>query len=53
MLYEVITPVRRFVVGDPEIQQLDLLTGETVTRASVAERLAKAGQVLADRNNFV
>ena len=41
-------PVRRFVVGDPAIQQIDLLAGETVARASTAERLAKAGQVLAD-----
>jgi len=41
-------PARRFVVGDPTIQQIDLLAGETVTRASAAERLAGAGQMLAD-----
>ena len=45
-------PVRRFVVGDPDIQQLDLLTGETVTRASTAEHLAKAGQVQIDKTTL-
>jgi len=39
---------RRFAVGDPHIQLLDTLAGETITRLSVAEQLAHNGEILAD-----
>lgn len=41
-------PARRLVVGDPEVQRLDALAGETVARASTAERHAASGEVLVD-----
>ena len=39
---------RRFVVGDPEIQRLDVLVGGTVERTSTAEHHARKGEVLVD-----
>ena len=39
---------RRFVVGDPSVQRLDLLAGATVARTSIAEHLAQKGDVLLD-----
>lgn len=39
---------RRFVVGDPQIQLLDVLAGATVARTSTAEHLAASGEVLLD-----
>jgi len=43
---------RRFVVGDPEIQELDALAGATVARASTAEHHAVEGDVLVDEVTF-
>lgn len=39
---------RRFVVGDPSIQLIDVLAGRTVSRSALGERLAGKGQVLVD-----
>jgi class 3 adenylate cyclase/tetratricopeptide (TPR) repeat protein len=41
-------PARRMVVGDPHIQLLDALAGETVIRAAEIEHLADPGDVLID-----
>jgi adenylate cyclase len=41
-------PVRRFVVGDPDVQRVDVITGATVTRAAVAEGLAGQGELIVD-----
>lgn len=38
----------RLAVGDPAIQRIDLLAGATVARATVAQGLAEAGEVLVD-----
>ena len=40
--------VRRFVVGQPEVQRLDVLAGATVSRTSSAEHQANTGEVIAD-----
>src|SRR6185503_6307564 len=39
---------RRFVVGDPDVQQLDVLVGRTVARTSTAEHQAKRGEIVVD-----
>jgi len=39
---------RRFVVGDEEIQRIDVLAGGTVARTATGEHLAKRGDVLVD-----
>ncbi len=39
-------PVRRFVVGDPEIQLVDVLAGATLERLAAAEHLADTGEVV-------
>ncbi len=41
-------PVVRFVVGDPAIQTIDVLAGETLQRLARAEHLAVPGDVLID-----
>jgi len=41
-------PARRFLVGDPAIQWIDVLAGATVVRLAAAEHLAITGEVLAD-----
>ena len=41
-------PVRRFTVGDVEIQQMDALGGATVARLALAERLARQSEVVID-----
>ena len=41
-------PVRRFVVGDPDVQLLDALAGATVARLATAEHLATRGDVVID-----
>ncbi len=41
-------PSCRFVVGDPQIQLLDTLAGETVARLATAEHLAQQGEVITD-----
>jgi class 3 adenylate cyclase/tetratricopeptide (TPR) repeat protein len=38
--------VRRFVVGDPQFQLIDVLAGATLERLSDAERLAMRGEVV-------
>ncbi len=42
-------PARRFLVGNPEIQYIDALAGETLARMAAAEHLASRGEVLVDR----
>lgn len=42
-------PARRFLVGDPDVQYIDALAGETLERMAAAEHLANRGEVLADR----
>ncbi|MGC9396129.1 MAG: tetratricopeptide repeat protein [Anaerolineae bacterium] len=42
-------PARRFLVGNPEIQTIDALAGETLVRMAAAEHLANRGEVLTDR----
>ncbi|HEX2915844.1 MAG TPA: tetratricopeptide repeat protein [Chloroflexia bacterium] len=39
----------RFVVGDPQIQLLDTLAGQTVARVASAEHFAGQGEIVADR----
>jgi class 3 adenylate cyclase/tetratricopeptide (TPR) repeat protein len=39
-------PVRRFVVGDPEVQRLDVLAGMALERVAQAEQLARRGEVV-------
>jgi class 3 adenylate cyclase len=41
-------PARRFVVGDPAIQLLDVLAGATLARMAAAEHLAAKGEVVLD-----
>jgi predicted ATPase/class 3 adenylate cyclase len=41
-------PVRRFLVGDPAIQTIDVLAGDTLRRMTEAEHRAASGEVLAD-----
>ena len=40
-------PARRFVVGDPAIQLIDVLAGRTLDHVASAEKLAEKGEVLA------
>ena len=40
-------PVHRFLIGDPEIQLLDVLVGATVDRLGEGEHLAGRGEVIA------
>ncbi len=40
-------PARRFVVGDPQIQLLDVLAGSLIDRIAAVEQLAEKGEVLA------
>ncbi|MBK8021066.1 MAG: tetratricopeptide repeat protein [Chloroflexi bacterium] len=39
---------RRFVVGDPAIQRIDALAGQTVARLAAGEGLAEPGEILVD-----
>ena len=39
---------RRFIVGDPAIQCMDILAGATVARTATAEHLSQKGDVLLD-----
>jgi class 3 adenylate cyclase/tetratricopeptide (TPR) repeat protein len=41
-------PARRFLVGDPKIQLISTLAGETLARMAAAEHLAGRGEVVAD-----
>lgn len=44
-------PARRFVVGDPNYQLIDILAGATITRLSTAEHLANRGEILLDEKS--
>jgi adenylate cyclase len=39
-------PVRRFLIGDPQIQLIDVLAGATLSRLAVAEHQAEKGEVV-------
>ncbi len=41
-------PVRRFLVGDPNIQRVDVLAGSTLDRMADLEKIARPGEVLVD-----
>ena len=41
-------PVRRFAVGDPAVQRIDVLAGATVDRMAAGEQAADKGESLAD-----
>ncbi len=41
-------PARRFVVGDPAIQLLDVMAGATLARMAAGEHLAQRGEVIGD-----
>ncbi|MDX2160003.1 MAG: tetratricopeptide repeat protein [bacterium] len=40
---------RRFLVGDPDIQLLDVMAGDTLTRMAEAEHYASKGEVVIDQ----
>jgi hypothetical protein len=40
---------RRFVVGNPAIQLLDVMAGATLSRIAIAEHLAQPGEVIGDQ----
>jgi predicted ATPase/class 3 adenylate cyclase len=42
-------PTRRFVVGDPQIQVLDVLAGSTLSEMAAAAHLAGRGDIIATR----
>ncbi len=42
-------PARRFAVGDPAIQRIDVVAGATVARVSAGEGLALPGEILLDQ----
>jgi class 3 adenylate cyclase/tetratricopeptide (TPR) repeat protein len=42
-------PVRRFVVGSPDVVRVDVLAGETLQRMAAGEHLAARGEVLIDQ----
>ncbi|GAB4199634.1 MAG: adenylate/guanylate cyclase domain-containing protein [Roseiflexaceae bacterium] len=44
-------PARRFVVGDPALQQIDVLTGDAVARVAVIEHETRPGEVLLDQTS--
>ena len=41
---------RRFAVGDPQVQLIDTLAGETISRLATAEYFAGKGEVIVDTN---
>ncbi len=41
-------PVRRFIVGNPDIQIIDVLAGATLERMAAAEKLASSGEIVLD-----
>ncbi len=40
-------PARRFIVGDPDIQRIDVLAGRTLDHVAAAEKMAEKGEVIA------
>jgi predicted ATPase/class 3 adenylate cyclase len=45
-------PVRRFLIGAPAIQRLDVLAGATLDRIAAADYLAQQGEVVVDQEAF-
>ncbi len=45
-------PVRRFLVGDPQIQNIEVLAGETIDILASGEHLAEPGEVLIHEDLF-
>ena len=45
-------PVRRFLVGDPQMQRIDVLAGATLFRMAAAEHQAEKGEVVAARRSW-
>jgi len=43
-------PVHRFLVGDPQIQNIEVLAGKTVDILAAGEHLASSGEVIVHRN---
>ncbi len=43
-------PARRFVVGDPDIQLIDVLAGSLIDRLAGAEHLAEQGEIVLDES---
>jgi adenylate cyclase len=43
-------PVRRFLVGDPEIQRMDVLAGATLDRMAAGEHQAGRGEVIVEED---
>ncbi len=41
-------PARRFVVGNPSVQRLDVLSGETIARLEILEQMTCPGSVIVD-----
>lgn len=41
-------PARRFLVGDPKVQVIDVLAGKTLEHMAAAERWARRGEVVLD-----
>ena len=41
---------RRFLVGDPDIQLIDVLAGRLIDELAAAEHLAEKGEVVLDRS---
>lgn len=39
-------PARRFIVGDPEVQLMDALVGDTLDKMADAEKMAERGEVV-------
>lgn len=46
-------PARRFVVGNPEIQSIDVLAGATLDRVAAIEKHAQRGEVLVDAATLI
>lgn len=45
-------PARRFVVGNPDIQLIDVLAGQTLDRMAAAEHVAQKGEVIVGEEVF-
>jgi adenylate cyclase len=45
-------PVRRFRVGDPQIQYIDVLAGEAVDRVAAMEKQAREGEIVVEEKDI-
>jgi class 3 adenylate cyclase len=43
-------PARRFLVGDPDVQRIDVLAGRLIDQLAAAERLANRGEVVLEQS---